>query len=166
VCSSDLNPIGAHSSGLIGEFPSGIPNNLMPYITQTAAGVREKLSVFGDDYHTKDGTAVRDYIHVVDLADAHVKAVCRLISGHSESNIETINLGTGIGYSVLEVIKAFEAVSGKPLNYEVTKRREGDVAELYASTTLAKKLLNWEAKFGLESMIQSSWDWEQNLRNE
>ena len=161
-----FNPIGAHLSGLIGEFPSGIPNNLMPYITQTAAGVREKLSVFGDDYHTKDGTAVRDYIHVVDLAEAHVKAVSRLISSHSESNIETINLGTGIGYSVLEVIKAFEAVSGKPLNYEVTKRREGDVAELYASTTLAKKLLNWEAKFGLESMIQSSWDWEQNLRNE
>ena len=162
-----FNPIGAHSSGLIGEFPSGIPNNLMPYITQTAAGLREKLSVFGADYPTKDGTAVRDYIHVVDLADAHVKAVSRLLTDSAgASNIETINLGTGIGYSVLEVIKAFEAVSGKPLNYEITKRREGDVAELYASTALAKKLLNWEAKLGLESMIQSSWDWEQNLRNE
>jgi|TARA_Y100000385_G_scaffold291967_1_gene374832 UDP-glucose 4-epimerase len=161
-----FNPIGAHSSGLIGEFPKGIPNNLMPYITQTAAGVREKLSVFGGDYPTKDGTAVRDYIHVVDLAEAHVKAMNRLLTAKNVPNIEIFNLGTGIGYSVLEVIKTFEAVSGKPLNYEITDRRAGDATEIYAATELAKKVLKWEAKLGLKSMIQSSWDWEKNLRNE
>ena len=138
----------------------------MPYITQTAAGVREKLSVFGGDYPTKDGTAVRDYIHVVDLAEAHVKAMNRLLTAKNVPNIEIFNLGTGIGYSVLEVIKTFEAVSGKPLNYEITDRRAGDATEIYAATELAKKVLKWEAKLGLKSMIQSSWDWEKNLRNE
>ncbi len=141
--------------------------HLIPLAIDAAISEKSTLHVFGDDYKTPDGSAIRDYIHVVDLADAHVKAVSRLLTDSAgASNIETINLGTGIGYSVLEVIKAFEAVSGNPLNYEITKRREGDVAELYASTALAKKLLNWEAKLGLESMIQSSWDWEQNLRND
>jgi UDP-glucose 4-epimerase len=161
-----FNPIGAHESGEIGEFPTGIPNNLMPYITQTAAGVREKLMVFGNDYPTKDGTPIRDYIHVVDLAEAHLKALQRLLSLTSSHPLEVFNLGTGKGYSVLEMIKAFEAVSGSPLNYEITGRRPGDVPEMFASTDLAKQVLNWEASRGLQEMIQSSWTWEQNLRNE
>jgi len=161
-----FNPIGAHESGQIGEFPTGIPNNLMPYITQTAAGVREKLMVFGNDYPTKDGTPIRDYIHVVDLAEAHLKAVQRLLDPTSNQPLEIFNLGTGKGYSVLEMIKAFEAVSGSPLNYEITERRPGDVPEMFASTALAKQVLNWEATRGLQEMIQSSWTWEQNLRNE
>ena len=161
-----FNPIGAHESGQIGEFPTGIPNNLMPYITQTAAGVREKLMVFGNDYPTKDGTPIRDYIHVVDLAEAHLKALQRLLDPTSTQPLEVFNLGTGKGYSVLEMIKAFEAVSGSPLNYEITERRPGDVPEMFASTDLAKQVLNWEASRGLQEMIQSSWTWEQNLRNE
>ena len=161
-----FNPIGAHESGQIGEFPTGVPNNLMPYITQTAAGVREKLMVFGNDYPTKDGTPIRDYIHVVDLAEAHLKAVQRLLDPASTKPLEVFNLGTGKGFSVLEIIKAFEAVSGSPLNYEITERRPGDVAEMFASTALAKQVLNWEATRGLKEMIQSSWIWEQNLRNE
>jgi UDP-glucose 4-epimerase len=161
-----FNPIGAHESGQIGEFPTGVPNNLMPYITQTAAGVREKLMVFGNDYPTKDGTPIRDYIHVVDLAEAHLKAVQRLLDPASTKPLEVFNLGTGKGFSVLEMINAFEAVSGSPLNYEITERRPGDVAEVFASTALAKQVLNWEATRGLKEMIQSSWIWEQNLRNE
>jgi UDP-glucose 4-epimerase len=161
-----FNPIGAHESGQIGEFPTGVPNNLMPYITQTAAGVREKLMVFGNDYPTKDGTPIRDYIHVVDLAEAHLKAVQRLLDPASTKPLEVFNLGTGKGFSVLEMINAFEAVSGSPLNYEITERRPGDVAEMFASTALAKQVLNWEATRGLKEMIQSSWIWEQNLRNE
>ena len=161
-----FNPIGAHESGQIGEFPTGVPNNLMPYITQTAAGIREKLMVFGNDYPTKDGTPIRDYIHVVDLAEAHLKAVQRLLDPASTKPLEVFNLGTGKGFSVLEMINAFEAVSGSPLNYEITERRPGDVAEMFASTALAKQVLNWEATRGLKEMIQSSWTWEQNLRNE
>jgi UDP-glucose 4-epimerase len=161
-----FNPIGAHESGQIGEFPTGVPNNLMPYITQTAAGIREKLMVFGNDYPTKDGTPIRDYIHVVDLAEAHLKAVQRLLDPASTKPLEVFNLGTGKGFSVLEMINAFEAVSGSPLNYEITERRPGDVAEVFASTALAKQVLNWEATRGLKEMIQSSWIWEQNLRNE
>lgn len=161
-----FNPIGAHESGQIGEFPTGIPNNLMPYITQTAAGVREKLSVFGNDYPTKDGTPIRDYIHVVDLAEAHLKALQRLLDSTPTNPIEIFNLGTGKGVSVLEMINAFETVSGSPLNYEITDRRPGDVPEMFASTALAKQELNWEATRGLHEMIQSSWTWEQNLRNE
>ena len=158
-----FNPIGAHESGQIGEFPTAIPNNLMPYITQTAAGVREKLMVFGNDYPTKDGTPIRDYIHVVDLAEAHLKALQRLLGPKSQP-FEVFNLGTGNGYSVLEIIKAFEAVSGSLLNYEITDRRPGDVPEMFASTALAKQVLNWEASRSLHDMIQSSWTWEQNLR--
>lgn len=161
-----FNPIGAHASGQIGEFPSGIPNNLMPYITQTAAGIREKLMVFGNDYPTKDGTPIRDYIHVVDLAEAHLKALERLLDTSATSPLEVFNLGTGNGFSVLEMIKAFEAVSGSPLNYEITDRRPGDVPEMFASTTLAKNVLKWEASRNLKDMIQSSWTWEQNLRSE
>ena len=161
-----FNPIGAHESGQIGEFPSGIPNNLMPYITQTAAGIREKLLVFGNDYPTKDGTPIRDYIHVVDLAEAHLKALERLLDASSTSPLEIFNLGTGNGFSVLEMITAFEAVSGSPLNYEITDRRPGDVPEMFASTALAKNVLKWEASRNLQDMIQSSWTWEQNLRSE
>ena len=161
-----FNPIGAHESGQIGEFPNGIPNNLMPYITQTAAGIREKLMVFGNDYPTKDGTPIRDYIHVVDLAEAHLKALQRLLDLSSTTPLEVFNLGTGNGYSVLEMISAFEKVSGSPLNYEITDRRPGDVPEMFASTDLAKHTLSWEATRSLHEMIQSSWTWEQNLRNE
>lgn len=161
-----FNPIGAHESGQIGEFPNGIPNNLMPYITQTAAGVREKLMVFGNDYPTKDGTPIRDYIHVADLAEAHVIAVKRLLNKEQEKQLEIFNLGTGDGYSVLEIIKAFEIASGKPLNYEITSRRDGDVPKLYASIDLAKEKLGWKAKRKLNEMISSSWKWEQNLREE
>ncbi len=159
-----FNPIGAHESGLIGELPNGIPNNLMPYITQTAIGIREKLMVYGNNYNTKDGTPVRDYIHVVDLAKAHVLAVKRIIKKEQEQPIEVFNLGTGKGFSVLEVIKCFEEVTNSKLNYEITNRRFGDVEELYASTDLANKKLGWKAKKTLKEMISSSWKWEQNLR--
>ena len=161
-----FNPIGAHESGLIGELPSGTPNNLMPYITQTAAGIREKLMVYGNDYPTKDGTAIRDYIHVVDLAKAHVIAVNRLIHKKQKASYETFNLGTGIGYSVLEVINTFEEVTNLKLNYEITSRRTGDVTQLYASTDLAREKLGWEATKSLKEMIGSSWKWEQKLRVE
>ncbi|MGB0892512.1 MAG: UDP-glucose 4-epimerase GalE [Flavobacteriaceae bacterium] len=160
-----FNPIGAHESGLVGELPSGIPNNLMPYITQTAVGIREKLMVYGNDYATKDGTPIRDYIHVVDLAQAHVIAVKRLIDKKQETAFETFNLGTGNGFSVLDVINTFEAVTDLKLNYEITGRREGDVPELYASTDLAKEKLGWTAEKSLDEMIRSSWKWEQKLRN-
>lgn len=159
-----FNPIGAHDSGLIGELPSGIPNNLMPYITQTAAGLRDKLWVFGDDYPTDDGTAIRDYIHVVDLAEAHVAALAYLMKSQQKANYEIYNLGTGQGYSVLEVIKSFETVNNLRLNYEITSRREGDVAVMYASTDLATQILGWRAKRDLNSMVASAWKWEQNLR--
>ena len=159
-----FNPIGAHESGLIGELPNGIPNNLMPYITQTAMGIREKLMVFGNDYPTKDGTPIRDYIHVEDLADAHVKAVKRLLNKKQETSLEIINLGTGNGFSVLEVIKTFEEVSKKNLNYEIVERRAGDVPKLYADAKLAEKKLNWKAERTLDEMIKSSWVWEQKAR--
>lgn len=159
-----FNPIGAHNSGQIGELPSGIPNNLMPYITQTAAGLRDKLWVFGDDYPTKDGTAVRDYIHVVDLAEAHLAALQYLMKNQQKANYEIYNLGTGQGYSVLEVIKSFELANNLRLNYEITSRREGDVAVMYASTDLAKQVLGWSAKRDLKSMVASAWKWEQNFR--
>lgn len=159
-----FNPIGAHESGLIGELPHGIPNNLLPFIAQTAAGVREKLHVFGDDYPTRDGTPIRDYIHVVDIADAHVKAIERLIGGDNESPFEVFNLGSGTGYTVLEIIDSFESVTGIKLNYEISKRRSGDVPKLYASSALAEEKLGWKIKRNLTEMIESSWKWEQNLR--
>lgn len=161
-----FNPIGAHESGYLGELPNGIPNNLMPYITQTAVGIRKELQVYGNDYQTKDGTPVRDYIHVVDLADAHVKAVQRLLDKQQEKAMEVFNLGTGNGYTVLEIIKSFEKITQKPLNYRIVGRRAGDVPQLYASTELAEEKLGWKAKRGIDEMIASSWKWESHLRND
>ncbi|MEA4973966.1 MAG: UDP-glucose 4-epimerase GalE [Candidatus Metalachnospira sp.] len=154
-----FNPIGAHESGLIGELPNGTPNNLLPYITQTAAGIREKLSVFGNDYPTKDGTGVRDYIHVVDLAKGHVAAL-QYAEGHTGTEI--FNLGTGIGYSVLEIVAAFEKVTGAHVPYEVAPRRQGDIAECYASTEKAECILGWKAEKTIEDMCLDSWRWQQN----
>lgn len=156
-----FNPIGAHESGLIGEDPDGIPNNLFPYITQVAVGKLEKLKVFGNDYPTKDGTGVRDYIHVVDLALGHVKAV-EAIEKNAIDGAKAINLGTGKGYSVLEVIKAFEDVSGIKIPYEITSRRVGDIAECYADPSLAKKVLGWQTQYGIEKMCADSWNWQKN----
>ena len=152
-----FNPIGAHDSGLIGELPNGIPNNLMPYITQNAAGIREKLTVFGDDYPTKDRTAIRDYIHVVDLAKAHVKAINRLVANKQKYSMEYFNLGTGTGYSIMDVIKTFEAVTGAKLNYEISGRRDGDLTALYTATKLAEDKLGWKAERELDNMIATSW---------
>ena len=159
-----FNPVGAHSSGMIGELPNGVPNNLLPYLTQCAAGILKELQVFGDDYQTKDGTAIRDYIHVVDLAKAHVKALERLLNQKEDTNFEIFNLGTGNGYTVLDIIKTFEKVANKELNYKIVGRRDGDVEALYASTNKAKDKLFWEAQLDLETMIRSSWNWEQAYR--
>ncbi len=155
-----FNPIGAHDSSFIGELPIGTPNNLVPFITQTAIGKREFLSVFGRDYNTPDGTAIRDYIHVVDLALAHVVAIDRLISGKNKAQTETFNLGTGKGNSVLEVIASFEKVSGVKLNYRFVERRPGDIEKVWADTTLAHKELNWKAERNLDEMMTSAWNWE------
>lgn len=160
-----FNPIGAHESGLIGELPSGTPNNLMPFITQTAAGLRDELLVFGEDYKTSDGTAVRDYIHVVDLAEAHVKTLQRLLNNQHFSNFEIFNLGTGKGSSVLEVIQSFERASGQQIPYRVVGRREGDVEQSYTSTERARQELNWKTKYSLDDMTASAWRWECNLRD-
>lgn len=157
-----FNPIGAHQSGLIGEHPNGIPNNLMPYISQVAAGKLEQLMVFGNDYPTSDGTGVRDYIHVVDLAIAHVKAVKNVMYNQG---IDTYNLGTGRGYSVLEMIKTFEKISGKKIPYSIVERREGDVAMCYADPSKAKHELGWVASKGIEDMCQDSWRWQINNPN-
>ena len=159
-----FNPIGAHPSGKLGELPTGVPNNLMPFITQTAAGVRKELKVFGNDYDTLDGTAIRDYIHVVDLAKAHVVTLDRIFSNEMESNFEVFNLGTGIGYSVLDVINSFERTSGGKLNYAFAPRREGDVPELYADPKKANEILGWKAELSLDDMTFSSWNWEKQLR--
>lgn len=158
-----FNPIGAHASGKIGELPQGVPNNLMPFITQTAIGKREELRVFGDDYDTPDGTCIRDYIHVVDLAKAHVMAVQRLLDQANEQPMEIFNLGTGKGYSVMEAIQTFQRVTGVKLNYRIVGRREGDVPVIYADTTRANEALGWKAERGLEDMVASSWKWEQHL---
>jgi UDP-glucose 4-epimerase len=159
-----FNPIGAHESAEIGESPNGVPNNLMPFITQTAAGLRKELLVFGNDYDTIDGTAVRDYIHVVDLAAAHVKAVERLVGKGQKKNYEIFNLGTGKGSSVLEVIQSFERTSGKKLSYRIVERRAGDIPAMYASTDLANKELGWKAQLNLDDMTASSWKWESKIR--
>lgn len=159
-----FNPIGAHPSAEIGELPLGIPQNLVPFITQTAIGLREKLSVYGDDYPTPDGTCVRDYIHVVDLAKAHVIALQRLLNRHNLEKVETFNLGTGTGSSVMEVITAFEKVSGKKLAYKIVGRREGDVVSAYANTDKANTVLGWKAHSALEESLATAWKWEQKLR--
>ena len=155
-----FNPIGAHESGLIGEKPAGIPNNLMPYITQVAQGIREKLSVFGNDYDTPDGTGVRDYIHVVDLAKGHLAA---LKYADSHKGCEVFNLGTGHGYSVLDLVKTFEKVNGVKIPYVITDRRPGDIALCYADTAKAEKVLGWKAEKGIEDMCRDSWNWQQHL---
>lgn len=156
-----FNPIGAHESIKIGELPNGVPQNLIPFITQTAAGIRKELAVFGDDYPTSDGTAVRDYIHVVDLAKAHIAALQRLINQNNKQNFEFFNVGSGTGSSVLEVIKAFEKASGKPLNYKIVARREGDITAAYADTTIANKELNWKTERSLEEGLAAAWKWQQ-----
>lgn len=156
-----FNPIGAHESCKIGELPLGVPQNLIPFVTQTAAGIREQLSVFGDDYPTKDGTAIRDYIHVVDLAKAHIAALQRLLKKNNKENFEFFNVGTGTGSSVLEVIKAFEKVSGESLNYKIVGRRAGDITAAYADTTFANKELNWKTERSLEDALQAAWKWQQ-----
>jgi len=157
-----FNPVGAHPSGTIGEDPNGIPNNLMPFITQTAVGKLSCLSVFGDDYNTPDGTGVRDYIHVMDLADGHVKALDKI---DTFDKVMTINLGTGTGYSVLDMVKAFEKASGKEVPYCIAPRRAGDIAKCYADPGYAKKILGWEATKGIEEMCKDSWRWQSNNPN-
>lgn len=159
-----FNPIGAHETALIGELPLGVPNNLLPFITQTAIGIRPELKVFGSDYDTPDGTAVRDYIHVVDLAQAHVIAVDRMISQKSKAPMEVFNLGTGNGLTVLEVIKSFEKVSGVKLNYRLTERRAGDVEKVWANTDYANEELGWKAKKTVDEMTLSAWKWELALQ--
>jgi UDP-glucose 4-epimerase len=158
-----FNPVGAHSSGLIGELPKGIPNNLFPYVMQTATGKLPQLTVFGNDYDTPDGTCLRDYIHVVDLAKAHVQACKRLLQQKNQSAFEVFNLGTGNGISVLQILDGFEKIAGKKLNYKIGPRRKGDAAAVYADTTKANKLLGWKAELGLEEMINSSWKWQLSL---
>lgn len=159
-----FNPIGAHASAKIGELPLGVPANLIPFVTQTAAGIREQLSVFGDDYPTEDGTAIRDYIHVVDLAKAHIAALKRLLSKKNKTSYEYFNVGTGKGSSVLEVIKTFEKVNNVKLNYKIVDRRPGDVMASYADTTKANSDLNWKTEKTLEEALKSAWDWQLNQK--
>ncbi|MBP6040236.1 MAG: UDP-glucose 4-epimerase GalE [Flavobacterium sp.] len=160
-----FNPIGAHPSTEIGELPLGVPQNLVPFITQTGIGLRQELSVYGNDYPTPDGTAIRDYIHVVDLAKAHVIAMQRLLNKKNLAKVETFNLGTGTGSSVLEVIHAFEKVSGQKLAYKIVDRREGDITEAYANTHKANTVLGWKAQSTLEEAMASAWKWEQKIRS-
>jgi UDP-glucose 4-epimerase len=159
-----FNPIGAHSSTHIGELPIGKPNNLLPFVTQTAAGLHEKLTIFGDSYPTIDGTCVRDYIHVVDLAEAHVKALDYLIRA-AQGCHEIVNIGTGKGSSVLEVIHAFEQVNDIKLNYEFGPNRSGDVIEIYANADYAQKLLGWSAKKTINDAVKDAWNWEKSIRS-
>ena len=160
-----FNPIGAHESTEIGELPLGIPQNLVPFITQTAAGLRDELSVFGDDYPTADGSCIRDYIHVVDLAKAHVVALQRLLNDKGDSNFEIFNIGTGRGSSVLEVVNAFEKVTSQKLNYKIVDRRPGDVVSVYADTQKANNELGWKSEKSMEDSLLSSWNWEKKVRN-
>lgn len=158
-----FNPVGAHPSALIGELPLGVPENLVPYITQTAAGIRDELKVFGDDYNTPDGSAIRDYLHVVDLAQAHVVALNRLLEKENKDDYEVFNLGTGKGVSVFEAIESFERVSGEKLNYRVTGRRPGDIEKIWADASLANKELGWSAGLSLDDAMRSAWNWQRNL---
>ncbi len=159
-----FNPIGAHPTALIGELPLGVPQNLVPFITQSAAGLRGELKVFGDDYNTVDGSAVRDYINVVDLAKAHVVAIERLLKGNNKANYEVFNLGTGDGLSVLQVVKGFEKATGVKLKYQIVGRRAGDVEKIWADTTYANEELGWKAEKGLEETLLSAWNWEKRVR--
>jgi UDP-glucose 4-epimerase len=164
TCLRYFNPIGAHSSGEIGELPDGIPNNLMPFITQTALGIRKELSIFGKDYDTPDGTCIRDYINVVDLAKAHVVSIERLLNNKNKSNFEYFNIGTGKGVSVMDMVNSFERVTGVKLNYCFAERRTGDVPVVYADTTKANNELHWHAEKSLDETISSAWKWETNYR--
>ena len=159
-----FNPVGAHKSAKIGELPLGVPANLVPFITQTAIGIREQLNVFGDDYNTPDGSAIRDYINVVDLARAHVVAIRRLMENRQLKPLEVFNLGTGTGLSVLEVIKAFESATGEKVNYKIVARREGDIEKVWADTSFANEELGWSAEIGIEETLRSAWKWEQTIR--
>jgi UDP-glucose 4-epimerase len=157
-----FNPVGAHPSAKIGELPNGIPNNLVPYITQTAAGLREKLTVFGSDYDTRDGSCIRDFIHVVDLAEAHVAAMN--YSEHMQENVDVFNAGTGAGNTVLELINTFENVNGLKLNYEIGQPRDGDIKAIYANTSKINTALKWKSRFSLKDSLKHSWEWGKNLR--
>lgn len=159
-----FNPIGAHPSALIGELPQGVPQNLVPYITQTAAGLRECLSVFGDDYATPDGSCIRDYIDVVDLAKAHVVAVGRMLGGKSKSDYDIFNIGTGNGVSVMQLLNRFEAVNGVKVNYKVAPRREGDITAIWADPSLANNELGWTATRTLDETLAATWAWEKRVR--
>ena len=158
-----FNPIGAHPSLEIGELPLGMPQNLLPFITQAAIGQRAQLAVFGDDYPTPDGTCIRDYIHVVDLAEAHVLALQRLLKRENRTNFEVFNLGAGRGSSVLEVIHSFERVTGERLNYRIAARRPGDVPQAWADTRKAREALGWQARFSLDEAVQSAWEWQKKI---
>ena len=157
-----FNPVGAHETALIGELPIGVPQNLVPFITQTAIGIRKKITVFGGDYNTRDGSCVRDYIHVVDLAKAHVAAL-KVMEQKNFSGYDVFNLGTGNGNTVLEVITAFEQASGVKLNYEIGPRRSGDVEQIWGDVTKAEKELHWQARLGINTMMSSAWEWEKYL---
>ena len=159
-----FNPIGAHPSALIGELPNGVPQNLIPYLTQTAMGIREKLSVFGDDYDTPDGSCIRDYIYVVDLAKAHVIAMNRILENKQKENVEVFNVGTGRGLSVLELIHAFESATGVKLNYQIVGRRAGDIVKVWADPSYANNELGWKAEATIEDTLRSAWNWQVHLR--
>jgi UDP-glucose 4-epimerase len=159
-----FNPIGAHPSALIGELPRGVPENLVPFITQTGYGLRKELKVFGNDYNTPDGSCIRDYLHVVDLAKAHLTAVKRLIGKKSKANYEVFNLGTGKGVSVLEAIKSFERVTGIRLNYQITGRRAGDIEKIWADPSLANRELGWKTLSTLDESMRTAWEWEKHIR--
>jgi UDP-glucose 4-epimerase len=158
-----FNPIGAHATAEIGELPNGVPNNLLPFVTQTAIGIRKQLQIFGNDYDTPDGSCIRDYIHVVDLAKAHVIAVKRMMEGKSGDSLETFNLGTGRGLSVLEIIKTFEEVNQVKVPYKIVSRREGDIEKVWADPTYANEVLGWKAMETVEETLRSAWAWELNL---
>ena len=160
-----FNPVGAHKSAVIGELPLGVPQNLVPFVTQTAAGLREKLHIFGDDYNTPDGTAIRDYIYVCDLARAHVIAVQRMLANNNKKSFEIFNLGTGNGISVMEIVKTFEAATGQKVNYEIVDRREGDIEKVWADTSFANKELGWSADTPLAETLLTAWEWEKRIRN-
>lgn len=159
-----FNPIGAHPSAMIGELPNGVPNNLLPFVTQTAAGLRQQLKVYGNDYNTPDGSCIRDYIYVVDLAKAHVKAVERMLNGQAEEQVEVFNLGTGRGLSVLEIVNTFMQVTGVNVPYEIVGRREGDIEQVWAKPDKANAVLGWKADTPIEEVLLSAWNWEKKLR--
>jgi len=160
-----FNPIGAHPSALIGELPNGVPQNLLPFITQTAIGMRPELKVFGDDYNTPDGSCIRDYIYVVDLAKAHVKAIDRMLNAKDRKRVEVFNLGTGTGLSVLTLIREFEAATGVKLPYSIVGRREGDIEKVWADPRKANEVLGWKAETPIREVLASAWKWEQHIRH-